>query len=125
MAYVRRGLGIKEPAYLGRWKSAVVLSYAEKALETTPANRSLLERSSSSQEHPKGQKQIVVRRAAGDERKVKDKANSLWVKSKGRRAKNPQHLITNAERMGICSKDCTDFLRDGSVFENGKMQEVP
>ena len=39
MAYVRRGMGIRELAFLGRWRSAVVLTYAEEALESTPANR--------------------------------------------------------------------------------------
>ena len=37
MAYVRKGM--VDLAYLGRWKSSVVLTYAEEALETTLANR--------------------------------------------------------------------------------------
>ena len=33
MCYVRAGLPIQELAFLGRWKSNVVLSYAEEALQ--------------------------------------------------------------------------------------------
>eukprot|EP00435_Cladocopium_sp_Y103_P013305 s3307_g3.t1 len=36
MYYVRRGLAIQELAFLGRWKSSVVLTYAEEALQETP-----------------------------------------------------------------------------------------
>ena len=38
MAYVRAGMPIQELAFLGRWKSAVVLRYAEDALQEIPAN---------------------------------------------------------------------------------------
>ena len=38
MAYVRAGLPIQELAFLGRWKSSVVLRYAEDALQEVPAN---------------------------------------------------------------------------------------
>eukprot|EP00435_Cladocopium_sp_Y103_P023223 s1108_g5.t1 len=39
MEHVRRGLQIQELAFLGRWRSAVVLSYANDALQEVPANR--------------------------------------------------------------------------------------
>ena len=39
MHYVRSGMNISELAYLGRWKSSVVLTYAEEALEEVAANR--------------------------------------------------------------------------------------
>ena len=39
MHYVRAGMNISELAYLGRWKSSVVLTYAEEALEEVAANR--------------------------------------------------------------------------------------
>ena len=42
MMYVRAGLPIQEVAFLGRWKSNVVLTYAEEALEEVPANQRLL-----------------------------------------------------------------------------------
>ena len=42
MAYVRMGLPIQELAFLGRWKSNVVFTYAEQALQTTPANETLI-----------------------------------------------------------------------------------
>ena len=108
MAYVREGLDIKELAYLGRWKSAVVLSYAEEALETTPANRAMVGNISTCQNNERKQERIVVRpvikdetrgdcRAGGEERKIRKKAASLWVKSTGCRTKTPLHLITNAD----------------------------
>jgi hypothetical protein len=39
MEHVRRGLQLQELAFLGRWKSAVVLTYANDALQEVPANR--------------------------------------------------------------------------------------
>ena len=42
MMYVRAGLPIQEVAFLGRWKSNVVLAYAEEALEEVPANQRLM-----------------------------------------------------------------------------------
>ena len=42
MMYVRAGLPLQEIAFLGRWKSNVVLTYAEEALEEVPANARLL-----------------------------------------------------------------------------------
>ena len=108
MAYVRKGLDIKELAYLGRWKSAVVLTYAEEALETTPANRAMVGNGPAIQSDVKRQEKIVVHpvikegatgdgRAGGEERKIRKKAASLWVKSTGCRTKTPLHLITNAD----------------------------
>ena len=41
MNYVRLGMPIQELAFLGRWKSSVVLSYAEDALQPEPANKSI------------------------------------------------------------------------------------
>ena len=39
MAYVRAGMAIEDLAFLGRWRSGVVISYAEDALQEVPANR--------------------------------------------------------------------------------------
>jgi len=36
MLYVRKGLPIQELAFLGRWRSSVVLAYAEEALQEKP-----------------------------------------------------------------------------------------
>ena len=41
MMYVREALPLQEVAFLGRWKSNIVLIYAEEALEEMPANRRL------------------------------------------------------------------------------------
>ncbi|CAJ1436242.1 unnamed protein product [Effrenium voratum] len=37
--YIRQGWTIAQVAYLGRWKSDVIYSYAEEALESIPVNR--------------------------------------------------------------------------------------
>ena len=42
MEYIRRGLQIQELAFLGRWKSAVVLTYTNDALQDVPTNRNIL-----------------------------------------------------------------------------------
>ena len=41
MNYVRLGMPIQELAFLGRWKSSVVLTYAEDILQSEPANKSI------------------------------------------------------------------------------------
>ena len=41
MEYIRRGLQIQELAFLGRWKSAVVLTYTNDALQDIPTNRNI------------------------------------------------------------------------------------
>ena len=38
LEYIRSGWEVPQVAYLGRWKSSVILSYAQEALETVPAN---------------------------------------------------------------------------------------
>ena len=38
LGYIRAGWTITQTAYLGRWKSSSILTYAEEALETMPAN---------------------------------------------------------------------------------------
>ena len=38
LTYIRQGWAIPQVAYLGRWKSNVIYSYAEEALETMPVN---------------------------------------------------------------------------------------
>ena len=42
MMYVRAGLPLQEVAFLGRWKSSIMLVYTEDALEEVPANQWLL-----------------------------------------------------------------------------------
>lgn len=39
LSYIREGWSISQVAYLGRWKSSVILQYAEEALASMPANR--------------------------------------------------------------------------------------
>ena len=48
------GMPIQELAFLGRWRSSVVLTYAEDALQSEPANKNLrLSRAAQSQEAAK------------------------------------------------------------------------
>ena len=42
MMYVRAGLPLQEVAFLGRWKSNIVLTYAEEALEEVLANQRIM-----------------------------------------------------------------------------------
>ena len=108
MAYVRKGMNIRDLAYLGRWKSSVVLTYAEEALETTPANKCLAYAPDSTvtPQKPcrvmvepvlKEPKKVGDDRHAGDLLRNRPKAASLWVKSTERGASNPLHLVTNAD----------------------------
>ena len=108
MAYVRKGMNIRDLAYLGRWKSSVVLSYAEEALETTPANKGLTSDSTPANASQKScrimiepvikrKKEIGDELPAGDPLINRPKATSLWVKSTERSASNPLHLVTNAD----------------------------
>ena len=113
MAYVRRGMGIRELAFLGRWRSAVVLTYAEEALETTPANRPCTIVASEigaapGTPCPGTPAKLVMTpvveskpkshgRAAGQLEIAKPKAKSLWVKSTERGGSNPLHFISNAD----------------------------
>ena len=105
MAYVRRGMTIRDLAYLGRWKSSVVLVYAEEALESTPANRSL---KAPETQRPMVQKETqdagdrtpARQRAQAEEAPcplVRPKANSLWVRSTERGGNGPLHLVENAD----------------------------
>ena len=60
MAYVRKGMEIKDLACLGRWKSSVVLSYAEEALETMPVNCRLQRGGGQSLTSRRSSNQVVV-----------------------------------------------------------------
>ena len=51
MLYTRLGLPVQELAFLGRWKSSVVLSYAEEALEEMAANKRITERETHKSKH--------------------------------------------------------------------------
>ena len=105
MAYVRRGMTIRDLAYLGRWKSSVVLVYAEEALESTPANRSLkapeIQRPVTLKETKEsGDKTPAKQRAQVEEapcQLVRPKASSLWVRSTERGGNGPLHLVDNAD----------------------------
>ena len=113
MAYVRRGMGIRELAFLGRWRSAVVLTYAEEALESTPANRPGVTTAvdgitAPGTPCPGTPARLIMtpvvetrpRRdghAAGHLEVTRPKAKSLWVKSTERGGSNPLHFISNAD----------------------------
>eukprot|EP00438_Fugacium_kawagutii_P032452 Skav223756 [mRNA] locus=scaffold3575:525258:528900:- [translate_table: standard] len=125
MAYVRRGLNIQELAFLGRWRSAVVLTYAEEALQTVPANRRMapVEGVTTSDNDrsaiPKGRKQpstpsespkvtVPSLSSCSSSQVVQGngeglRAKQLWVKSAGCGKSQPLHLVANASwQMAIC-----------------------
>ena len=105
MDYIRRGLRIQELAFLGRWRSNVVLNYAEEALQETPANQSIRlpimnlsrksgdipgEPSSSVSDQPKPQ-------FGEDKRKKCQNLKESWVASTARDKRGgPAHKIADA-----------------------------
>ena len=113
MHYVRNGMNISELAYLGRWKSSVVLTYAEEALEEVAANRALIGgdahwqgsvpvdkekpddtmRKGSAPQTPSHQGQVEEHPWAS----VVSPPSTLWVVTKGKGTANrPVHLVTKA-----------------------------
>eukprot|EP00435_Cladocopium_sp_Y103_P064597 s1794_g26.t1 len=103
MFYVRRGMAIQELAFLGRWKSGVVLTYAEEALQEKPMGGTTLmpnamedktevipKKKPKVAEPPASQKELSLQQAF-------DKPRNLWVVTKGRGWKGrPRHLVTKA-----------------------------
>ena len=87
MAYVRLGMPIQELAFLGRWKSAVVLTYAEEALQTHPANCRLSEPSHKVRAaRPKAKAKTVTEQPTSTLVKLEQKA-VMWVAANGYKAK--------------------------------------
>ena len=107
MFYVRRGLPIQELAFLGRWRSSVVLTYAEEALQEKPmtlpshypsvAQQMLVDKPMEQEEakqpkpaaedHDRPQTEPSLERAFA-------KPKNLWVVTKGKGW--PKHLVTKA-----------------------------
>ena len=78
MNYVRLGMPIQELAFLGRWKSTVVLSYAEDALQSEPANRNLTNRGNS-----KGKKSEAAAEPSASKENVRDMPMDMKEKKPG------------------------------------------
>lgn len=111
MFYMRQGLPIQELAFLGRWKSSVVLQYTgealqEKAVEilqpTGHSNVSIRTTNVSAETEsflPKENKSQASPETI-NERDIShtfDKRKDLWVVTKGRGWKNrPKHRVTKA-----------------------------
>ena len=106
MSYVHMGLQIQELAFLGRWKSNVVLTYAEQALQTTPANNNIARRHQSGGEEEREREQeelpmpgtpavnmMVVNKPEVIPGKPKKK---LWVSSNARGKQGVWHKVTQA-----------------------------
>ena len=118
MHYVRNGMNISELAYLGRWKSSVVLTYAEEALEEVAANRDQAGRQNHQrpQELGVGSEDLDSNHAAASStEEAKQRPSSpgqpeehpwaemvtppsfLWVVTKGKGSgSRPVHLVTRA-----------------------------
>ena len=92
MAYVRAGLPIQELAFLGRWKSSVVLRYAEDALQDVPANDKC-----KFMQPPKTSKPIrsshTEDKPRGPEETVKRSEVTLWVASNNYRKNKTWHYV--------------------------------
>ena len=86
MSYVRMGMPIQELAFLGRWKSAVVLTYAEEALQTHPANARLTEdKQMVKAARPKAKYQPRTEKLH-TQPLVASRTTSLWVAANGYKA---------------------------------------
>ena len=119
MHYVRLGMSISELAYLGRWKSSAVLTYAEEALEEVAANRfqsrngqkqsesmtttsrpaTELHPPQASDEDPVTPQEDQAPGQAEESAwpRVVNLPNSLWVVTKGKGSTaRPIHLVTQA-----------------------------
>ena len=114
MFYVRQGLPIQELAFLGRWKSGVVLQYAEEALQEKPVfipgneapeNRhpvklqvGMPERNVEEDAMNKGIESMVNGDLVDNGiARAFDKPKDLWVVTKGRGGKDrPRHKVTKA-----------------------------
>ena len=105
MAYVKKGMDIKDLAYLGRWRSSVVLSYAEEALESVPANQRIPSATSTASTSSRN---VVVTPVVKEKKTPEPKTGvtnvggrpkpvELWVRSTDRRGNNPIHLISAAD----------------------------
>ena len=97
MAYTRRGMPLQDLAYLGRWKSGVVLIYAEEALESVPANQNnTVKKQRASPSVGEASKPEVVTDLMQDKSVIKPpKSDLLWVKS-AERGCTALHLVDNA-----------------------------
>ena len=120
MHYVRCGMCISELAYLGRWKSSVVLSYAEEALEEVAANRAVSVTPQGKEDSHQREHQTVKESNQGSEEStlpleagkraslprqdeglawscLANPPKALWVVTKRRgTSTRPVHLVTNA-----------------------------
>eukprot|EP00435_Cladocopium_sp_Y103_P033500 s818_g8.t1 len=115
MFYVRRGLPIQELAFLGRWKSGVVLQYAEEALQEKPVEIPLEAKLATSSAPLPAPVRMVDKPMALNEVRIEENVKSppededvtmaaafgkpkdLWVVTKGKGWRNrPRHQVTKA-----------------------------
>ena len=103
MAYTRRGMSLQEFSFLGRWRSTVVLDYANEALEAVPANDrlkkfkrpSLPAEAQSSKAQPEASAPHPEAALPIPSLKVPSKDCWLWVKSV-ERGSNALHVVDSA-----------------------------
>ena len=86
MAYVRLGLPIQELAFLGRWKSAVVLTYAEEALQTHPANSRIMQNCSMVKAAKPKSKAKAIKEVTQPTKVIATKPSVMWVAANGYKA---------------------------------------
>ena len=116
MHYVRAGLQIQELAFLGRWRSSVVLNYAEEALQETavripstpaPLTPAYIAPQTPSPHAsstptpvpctPAGQVEGVGDLCPSNVSNIFNTPKNLWVVTKGRGSRSrPAHMVTKA-----------------------------
>ena len=103
MAYTRRGMSLQELSFLGRWRSSVVLDYANEALESVPANERLKKPKrptlpADAPTAPQAEPILVPTPVAENPMPSlggSSKDRWLWVKS-AERGSNALHIVDNA-----------------------------
>ena len=111
MFYVRAGLPIQELAFLGRWRSSVVLQYAEEALQEKAVNIPRLENQHEKKSHRPPQGEVNETPLLQVDKPMKDSGENhfegiaqafsnphdLWVVTKGRGWRGrPMHRVIKA-----------------------------
>ena len=78
LQYIRRGWHVPQVAYLGRWKSNVILQYAEEALETMP----VMARTRKNTSTPPSKTEIMTQMAKETDTKAMEKMKETGAKLK-------------------------------------------
>ena len=129
LQYIRKGWSVSQVAFLGRWRSNIILQYADEALQSIPVNASanfnmsnhntpVLSQQRSMPADPVIQQEIVlelkeeIARLKSGEKSVKDKLKDLqdkWV-ARPSREDNELPKMVKSLRSGIVHQNASYLL---------------